>query len=222
MLVLRFLLILTLYLQADFERGGWVSNLTRKIGSIWYVTPPLLPSFLLFIFPVLFPSFLFLFFLFERNNFKKKCKCQNKLLSAKFHLFSATGNFSDFHGTDFSVERWSILLVLRIKIYFCHPVGYFRHPAAPALIWVFSSRTSQKSPERPFWPILAVFAHFCTVFTEVSGFIRSVRFRLKCPISIESGHLPVFTPKNSKFEPFSVKKTIPFLIYTKSFGSLFS
>ena len=106
----------------------------------------------------------------------------------------------------------SILLVLRNKIYFCHPVGYFRHPAAPALIWVFSSRTSQKPPERPFWPILAVFAHFCTVFTEVSGFIRSVRFRLKCPISIESGHLPVFTPKNSKFEPFSVKKTIPFLI----------
>ena len=28
--------------------------------------------------------------------------------------------------------RW-ILLVLRTKIFFRHPVGYFRHPAAPAL-----------------------------------------------------------------------------------------
>ena len=25
---------------ADFDRGGWVSNLTRKIGSTWYVSPP--------------------------------------------------------------------------------------------------------------------------------------------------------------------------------------
>ena len=208
-----------------------------------------------------------------------------KLLSAKFHLFSATGNFSDFHGTDFSVERirlasykfydkirilrafglifsqnqtfqrreqnfwvFEVLIILSLltpnfclpaklrqthfheidfvgaphQDLFLSPSWVFQHPAAPAPIWVFSSRTSQKPPERPFWPILAVFAHFCTVFTEVSGFIRSVRFRLKCPISIESGHLPVFTPKNSKFEPFSVKKTIPFLIYTKSFGSLFS
>ena len=75
---------------------------------------------------------------------------------------------------------------------------------------------AKKPPERPIWPILAVFGQFGTVLTEVSGFVRSVRFQLKCPVSIESGHLPDFTPKNSEFEPFSVKNSTPFLIYTKS------
>jgi len=60
---------------------------------------------------------------------------------------------------------------------------------------------AKKPPERPVWPILAVFVQFGTVLTEVSGFVRSVRFQLKCPVSIESGHLPDFRVGPPRWHP---------------------